>query len=212
VSLWLVSGEQQGVHSLRDGVVLPLIFLGLFGSQTPPPLFNSDSLFLSPRKLPGQCSVTDSTALRNREYTLLGSRHAGMPVKLRDGKAVERDDLGKVDWETVLVGQKNVRIGNRRAVILVFTSDHLSGTGNVTTILAASCEGGELEVVFEAEGEGIRHTFLPAGPEIVLMRPVWSSTDAHCCPIREATERYRWSRASGQFTRIGRVERARPRR
>ena len=162
---------------------------------------SADQVFLSPRALPGTCPESDADPFRNRTYTFLASRRRGETIALHDGKAVERDDIGHVDWQLELVAEDRVTLGNRSAVLLEFFDDHLAGSGSVTTFLVVTCDSGRWQVVLEAAGEGLRRAFGPAVGEITLTRAIWSPADAHCCPSGEIEERYRWIR--DRFIRVG---------
>jgi hypothetical protein len=49
-------------------------------------------------------------------------------------------------------------------------------------------------------------SFTGVDQDLTVSRWIWSSTDAHCCPSKEAEERYRWG-PGGRFVRVGRAER-----
>lgn len=84
----------------------------------------------------------------------------------------------------------------------------VNGVGRAAHVLVAACRDRRLIVLFEAGGEGLRDAAF-ARRELTVMRWVWSPADGHCCPGKEAEERYRWAR-NGRFVRARRAERLAP--
>ena len=93
--------------------------------------------------------------------------------------------------------------------LLVIGADHVHGSGGATHVMVAECRDRQLVVLFEASGEGVRDASFATNGKLTVRRWVWSSTDAHCCPGKEAEERYDWSR-TGRFVRGSRAERPAP--
>jgi hypothetical protein len=180
--------------------MLLLIFgLWLVGVQAKGSPFNTYDVFLSPVAAPGGCSVDDAAGFRNRTYRLRGRIYPmGGPLAFKSGKNVERNPLEKVEWETTLSAPEVVRVGGQPAVMLVFGSDHVGGTGSATHILVARCDDRQLHILFEAAAEGIRDVVVSAD-QIRVKRWIWSETDGHCCPSGQTEERYRWNFATGRF-------------
>ena len=187
--------------------VLIVVGLALLAGGTQPSPFNSYRVFLSPRTLPGACSSDDPKELRNRTYTFRSDIYpSDSPLTLRDGEAVERNMFGTSEWETSLTRADRVNVDGREAVLLLIAADHVNGTGRAAHVLVTRCRDGQLVVLFEAGGEGVRDASFGETHELTVTRWVWSSNDAHCCPGREAEERYKWGR-TGRFVRVSRVER-----
>jgi hypothetical protein len=189
-----------------------LICLGLAlflapAAQSP---FNSYAVFLSPRQLPGTCADEDLEQFRNRTYTFRSDIYPGKPITLRNGKVIERNPLGTPEWETSLTAAEPLKIASRQATLLIIGSNHVHGSGGATHVLVVECRKRALIVWFEASGEGVRDASFTAGDQdLTVSRWIWSSTDAHCCPSKEAEERYRW-RPGGRFVRVSRAERPAP--
>lgn len=187
----------------------PLI-LGIALFVVPDSPFNSYAAFLSPRELPGTCTSGDLEQFRNRTYAF--RRDDGYPaddlVRLTDGKFIEMNPLGTPEWETSLVSAESVSVAGGNAVLLVIGAVHLNGTGSSTHVLLAQCRDRKLVVLFEAVGEGVRDVTFTANRGLRVKRWLWSSTDAHCCPSKEAEERYRWSGRAGRFERSSGVRHA----
>ena len=181
------------------------ISLGIAVVSTMPPQspFNSYNVFLTPRKLPGTCAGQDRQQFRNRTYTFGGDVDPSRAsLTLRDGKFVERNPFGTVEWETSLVSVEPLKVTGRQTTLLVIGSSHVNGTGGATHVLVVECRNRELIAWFEAGGEGIRDaSFREAELHLVISRWVWSGTDAHCCPSGKAEERYRWG-PRGPFVRL----------
>lgn len=190
----------------------PIIFgVTLFVATASGSPFNSYAVFLSPRKMPGVCVSGGLEEFRNRTYTFRSDNvyPFGTPLTLRDGKLIERNLFGTPEWDTSLVSADRVSVDGRRAVLLIVGAVHVNGTGEASHVLVAECRGRQLFVLFEASGQGVREATFAADQGLTVTRWVWSSTDAHCCPSKEAEERYQWSRA-GRFVRVSRVERQAP--
>ena len=107
------------------------------------------------------------------------------------------------EWETELVPQSVVAVDGRPAVMLRFLAIHVGGTGSWGTVMIGTCNDRQLTVVFEAESQGLSDVAFTNDQDLVVRRAVWSTSDAHCCPSREAEERYRWDHNTGHFVRIG---------
>lgn len=182
------------------GVLVSLVALG---AQATGSSFNAYAVFLDKAEMGRGCSVRDSTQFRNRAYQFRGWMHRDTPLVLRDGRALELNALGTAEWETKLVQHTVVAVGGQSAVMLRFVANHVGGTGSWRTVLIATCDDRQLNVVFEAEGQGLRDIAITADEVLVVKRVVWSRSDAHCCPSGEAEEQYRWDRNSGRFVRIG---------
>jgi hypothetical protein len=187
--------------------VLIVFGLALLTGTTQRSSFNSYEVFLSPRTLPGACSGDDLKEFRNRTYTFRSDIYpSDNPLTLRDGEAVERNMFGTPEWETSLTGADRVTVDGREAVLLVIAADHVNGTGRAAHVMVARCRDGQLVVLFEASGEGLRDASFGKNHELTVRRWVWSSQDGHCCPSKEDEERYKWGRA-GRFVRVSRAER-----
>jgi hypothetical protein len=187
----------------------PLIMFGiaLLTATTPESPFNSYDVFLSPRTMAGACSSGDLEGFRNRTYTFRSRIYpSGNPLTLRDGQVVERNLFGTPEWATSLARADRVNVDGRPAVLLMIAAEHVNGTGSATHVLVAECRAQQLVVLFEASGEGVRDASFATSHKLTVMRWVWSSTDAHCCPSKEAEERYGWSR-TGRFVRVSRAQR-----
>jgi hypothetical protein len=180
-----------------------LISLAMLGAQTTGSVFNSYAVFLDKYQMPGGCSITDTEHFRNRAYLFRGWMHSQTPLVLRDGKALELNELGRPEWETELVQQSVVAIGDQSAVMLRFLADHVGGTGSWGTVLIGTCSALQLTVVFEAESQGLNETAFTSDQDLVVGRAVWSESDAHASPSGEAEERYRWDRNMGRFVLVG---------
>ena len=182
-------------------IVLSLVVLQATAQQSP---FNAYEVFLSSRKLPGTCTGENPDQFRNRTYTFLGSVNPASALTLHNGKFVERNDLGTVEWETSLVAVQPMKLANRMGTLLIIGAAHINGTGGATHVLVVECRDHQLTVWFEAAGEGIRAaSFEPEAQELSVSRWIWSSSDGHCCPSKQAQERYRWRRDASGFVRIG---------
>ena len=86
----------------------------------------------------GGCSVTDAEHFRNRAYSFRGWMHREARLVLRNGKALERNDVGAREWETELLRHSVVSLGGQSAVMLRFFADHVGGTGSFGTVLIAT--------------------------------------------------------------------------
>ena len=172
------------------------------GAQTTGSPFNTYAVFLDRAQVPGGCSVTDTEHFRNRAYAFRGWMRRDTPLVLRDGKALERNDVGTGEWETELVRQSVVTLGGQSAVMLQFFANHVGGSGSFGTVLIAICSDQQLTVVFEAESEGLKEAAFTVNQDLVVSRAVWSATDAHCCPGGQAEERYSWDRNTNRFARV----------
>jgi hypothetical protein len=180
-----------------------LIGLVVVGAQTTGSPFNTYRVFLDRAQMPGSCSVTDTEHFRNRGYLFRGWMHRDTPLVLRDGKALELNELGRPEWETELVRQSVVSVDGQSAVMLRLLANHVGGTGSGGTVLIGTCNDRQLTVVFEAESQGLSDATFTADQDLVVRRAVWSTSDAHCCPSGKAEERYRWDPVTGRFVRIG---------
>ena len=190
-------------------IFLSLVLFQVTTEQSP---FSSYQVFLSPRKLPGACAGEHPDQLRNRTYTFLSSVYpSGHALTLHDGKAIERNPLGTVEWETSLVAVEPMKIETRRGTLLTIGANHVHGTGGATHVLVVECRNRELTVWFEAGGEGVREaSFEAADQELSVSRWIWSPADAHCCPSKEGQERFRWRPRAARFVRVGIAERVLP--
>ena len=182
------------------GILIGLAALGAQANESP---FNAYRVFLDKGQVPGGCSTSDSSHFRNRAYVFRGWMHRDAPLVLREGKALELNDLGKAEWETELVQQSVVAVDGRPAVMLRFLAIHVGGTGSWGTVMIGTCNDRQLTVMFEAESLGLGDVAFTNDQDLVVKRAVWSRSDAHCCPSREAEERYRWDHNTGHFVRIG---------
>jgi len=186
--------------------ILIVFGLALLTGTTQRSPFNSYQVFLSPRTLPGACS-SDLNEFRNRTYTFRsGIYPSDSPLTLHDGEAVERNMFGTPEWETSLARADRVNVDGMEAVLLVIGANHVNGTGGATHVMVTRCRDGQLVVLFEASGEGVRDASFGTTFELTVTRWVWSSNDGHCCPSKEAEERYKWGRAR-RFVRVSRTER-----
>jgi hypothetical protein len=192
------------MHPITFGVAL---FVAV-ASGSP---FNSYSVFLSPRKLPGACVSGELDEFRNRTYAFRTDKVYpwGESVTLSNGKFIEHNPFGTPEWEISLVSAEAMSLFGRRPALLVLGAEHLNGTGGGSHVMA-ECRDRNLFTLFEASGEGVREATFAPGRGLTVTRWVWSSTDAHCCPSRQVEERYDWRRSGGRFVRVSRVERSAP--
>lgn len=167
-------------------VIMTIVALG---AQVPESAFNSYRVFLDSAQIPGGCSTIDTDHFRNRGYLFRGWRDT--PLVLRDGTALELNELGKPEWKTELVRESVVSAGGQSAVMLRFLADHVGGTGSWGTVLIGTCSDRQLTVVFEAESLGLSDVAFTDDETLVVRRAVWSASDAHCCPSGQSEERYR---------------------
>jgi hypothetical protein len=188
-------------------IILSVMLFVFSASDSP---FNSYAVFLSPRKLPDACASGSVEEFRNRTYTFRSDKvyPFGTPVTLSDGKLIERNLFGTPEWETSLVSSEGVSVAGRDAVLLVVGADHVNGSGGASHVLVVECREQKLFVLFEASGEGLREAAFVPHHGLTVTRWVWTSTDAHCCPSKEAEERYDWKRAAGRFVRVTSAERS----
>jgi hypothetical protein len=183
--------------------------VALLAATSLPSPFNSYEVFLAPRTMAGACSPGDPEQFRNRTYSFRGNRPPHAPLKLRDGRAIERNMFGTIEWESALVTADPFAVAGRPAVLLVVGVNHVHGSGGASHVIVAECRARRLVVLFEAGGEGIQDaSFSPSG-QLTVTRWIWAADDAHCCPGKQADERYVWGRA-GRFVAAGRIERAAP--
>jgi hypothetical protein len=183
-------------------IIFAIALFAATASQSP---HNSYTVFLRAHKMPGACVTGDLEGFRNRTYTFRNGTvyPFSTSLALRHGKLIERNPFGTPEWETFLLSAEWVNVERRRAALVTIGSNHVHGPGGVTHVLVAECRNQQLIVLFEATGEGVRDAAFTKNRELTLTRWVWASTDAHCCPSKEAEERFRWR--GGRFVRLSRV-------
>jgi len=182
------------------GVLISLVALGAQRSEESP--FNMQAVFLNRTAMRGGCSVTNSQQFRNRAYRFRGWMPSEAPLVLRDGKALTLNQLGKPEWETELEQHSVVTVGAKAAAMLRFFGNHLGGSGSWGIVLIGTCSARQLDVVFEADIEGLTEVAIGTDEVLVLKYFVWSKADAHCCPSGKAEDHYRWDRPRGRFVRV----------
>src|SRR5262245_10043540 len=141
----------------------------------------------------GGCTGTSLGQFRGRTYRF---RQAPMypfdqPLALSDGRSVDRNPDGSIEWESTLEHSERVRVGSASAVLLKIFANHVGGTGSIAYVLVIRCRPRKLEVVFEASGPNKDVSYSKNGV-LSLSHGVWSRDDSHASPSRESTERYKW--------------------
>jgi hypothetical protein len=187
---------------IARAIVVISALLAAAASQSP---FNSYEVFLDAHKIPGSCVAGDLEGFRNRTYTFRnGSVYPfGAPLALSDGRLIEQNPLGTPEWETSLLSAEWVTVERRQAALITIGANHVHGSGGVTHVLVAECRDRQLFVLFEASGEGVRDVAFTKNRGLTVRCWVWESNDAHCCPSKQAEERFHWR--GGRFVRVSRV-------
>jgi hypothetical protein len=155
-----------------------LLLVAVLGQATS--AFNTYAVNLEPATMRGTCRLQDAAYLRSLSYPFRVKAYAG------DG------------WSTEIEGQDPVQLGDDRAVLLTFFANHLSGTGSLTHVFVVRCKGNNLEVVFEAAGEGVRSSYSDKR-DLRITHPYWLPNDSHASPSRSIEERYRWDSSRARF-------------
>jgi hypothetical protein len=177
------------------------------GLQSSP--FNLYGVHLQRSTIPGGCSVDDLDSLRNHVCRF---RDAPMfpsdtPVTLRDGRYVETDPQGSIEWEMTIGTPEAIQLERTSAVLLNIGAAHLGGTGSIGYVLVARCRSTVMEILFEACGP-IREARYDDAKGLTIVHYVWAPADCHACPSREVTEHYTWFASRGRFVLGGQSERA----
>ena len=175
-------------------------------------VFNTYGTHLEPVRMPGGCAPTRLDQFGNRTYRF---RDAPMypraqPLTLVNGRAVERNVLGSIEWESTLDHAEFVRLGELSAVLLKITANHAGGTGSIAYVLVVQCRAQGLQVLFEASGP-IKSAAHSSNGELALSHGVWSREDSHASPSREVTERFKWVAERARFVLIDTISRQLPR-
>jgi hypothetical protein len=111
----------------------------LLGSVALDSPFNTYHVHLPHVMLSGGCAVNDLNQFGNRTYRF---RKAPMypfdqPLTLRNGRAVERNPDGSIEWESVLGRAQTVELGKSPAALIEIGASHLQGTGSIEYLLVA---------------------------------------------------------------------------
>jgi hypothetical protein len=185
--------------------ILVLMLLGLAVQDSP---FNIYSVHLQHVALTGACAVNDLDQFGNRAYRFRGARMYPFdePLTLRDGRAVERNPDGSIEWESFLARPASIQLGDAPAVILEIGAAHLGGTGSVAYLLVGRCRPNALEIVLEASGP-LKDSTYSESDGLKISHYVWLPNDCHACPSREITEWYRWDSRRDRFVLVDRSER-----
>ena len=185
-------------------LVLAMTLLGQSAGESP---FNTYGVSLLPTTMPGACAPADESHFANRAYRF---RDTPMyphdePLVLVGGRAVERNGLGSVEWESTLRLAAPIALGTAPAVLLEIEANHVGGTGSIRYVLVVQCQPDGLRVLFEARGPITTATF--SGSALTLTHGVWSRNDSHASPSREVTERYDWAPGGNGFVLVRTTER-----
>ena len=102
---------------MPKAIALVLILSSQAGTES---VFNTYGTHLEPVRMPGGCASTRLDQFGNRTYRF---RDAPMypgarPLALVKGRAVERNELGSIEWESTLDHAEFVRLGQLSAVLL----------------------------------------------------------------------------------------------
>lgn len=106
------------------------------------------------------------------------------------------DEPGSCDWRTKISTDKRIAVDRR---LLVFTSNHETGSGAWSYVRIYGCSGGKVKLLF-ADQFLYGVTIEQSSPrELVLVSGHWSDTDPECCP--SARERYiiKWDPKKGRY-------------
>jgi hypothetical protein len=176
--------------------------------------FDSYQVSVEHAAMSGSCTPDRFPDFLNRAYRF----RSGAPffgsqstVTLENGKHIERGADGSPDWELSLEEQQPIRLGRQPAIILLFFTSHLRGSGSGTELLVVRCHRERLETVFEAGGEGIypgegRGYSYSEANELRVTHAVWLPEDPHAGPSRQVDELYGWDMAADHFRLTKRSE------
>jgi len=188
---------------------LPLLVALWLGQSSQRLPFNNYQTFLEPRDGEDACHLNKPVYFQNRTYRFRGTAYPGdLAVPLRQGQFEERNELGGIEWSMALERQESIILGTERATLVRFFADHLAGTGSASHVLVMRCNGSRLEVVFEAEGEGVRAVYLPHST-LTISAPFWRREDSHASPSEVIHEEYRWDPSGHRFVLAHRGQRRR---
>jgi hypothetical protein len=189
---------------MLDSFLLLTLTLAAPGDRRSP--FNDYAVHLRMTSLPGPCD-TNAPDFGNRTYQF---RDAPMfphdsPLRLHDGKYVERNPDGSSEWESSL-GVQPIQLGHNSAFLIGIGAHHLQGSGSIEYLLVTRCDAKGLKVLFEACGALTNYSY-SANEGLRVTHYEWDPDDCHACPRREVTETYRWQSPGDTFRLVSTTER-----
>lgn len=185
--------------------VLSLVLAGQGSNESP---FNTYGVSLGLATMPGGCRQAETSHFGNRAYRFRDTPMYphDQPLVFTGGRALERNSLGSIEWESTLRRADPIEIGAMSAVLLEILADHVGGTGGILYVLIVRCRPDRLDVLFEARGP-IRHVAYRRNGGLTLDHGLWSRDDSHASPSREVTERYQWAAQRNRFELVETTER-----
>jgi hypothetical protein len=179
----------------------------LVGSIAVDSPFNTYAVHLQHVAMSGGCFANDLDQFGNRTYRFRKTRMypGDQPLTLRNGRGVERNPDGSIEWESVLHARP-VELGKSPAVLLEILAVHVQGTGSITYLLVGRCRSTAMEVVLEVSGPLKDSTYTMADG-LTITHYEWSANGCHACPSRQVTERYTWEDKRDRFVLANRLSR-----